>query len=82
MEKLLFGIFLGASIHNGNIDNKNSSKRKLGTRLLFREAINIGYYINQNYTISFLANHYSNGGLGGIYNQGVSNIGFRLSYYF
>ena len=81
-KNLTLGAFFGAAVHNGNLDNESSCQRKLGTRILFREAIDIGYYINRNYTISFLANHYSNGGLGGVKNQGNSNIGFRLSYYF
>jgi len=81
-KNLLLGAFFGATVHNGNLNNENSNQRKLGTRFLFREAIDIGYYINHNYVISFLANHYSNAGLGGVKNQGNSNIGFRLSYYF
>ena len=81
-KNFLIGAFFGAAAHNGNLNSENSNQRKLGTRFLFREAIDIGYYINSKYVISFLANHYSNAGLGGVKNQGNSNIGFRLSYYF
>jgi lipid A 3-O-deacylase len=81
-KNITLGAFFGAAVHNGNLNDESDSKRKLGTRFLFREALDIAYYINHNYEVSLLLDHYSNGGLGKESNQGNSNIGLRLSYYF
>lgn len=81
-KHVLIGAFLGLSIHNGDLSGGSSDKRQLGTRLLFREAIDIGFFINKNTSVSFMYDHYSNAGIDGNYNEGNDNMGLRLSYYY
>ena len=81
-DNILLGFSFGLSIHNGELDEGSSDKRQLGTLILFREAFEIGYYLNKNSTISILYDHYSNGGITGDRNQGNDNLGIRYGYYF
>jgi hypothetical protein len=79
---LLLGAFFGAAIHNGDLDNGASDKRQLGSRITFRESLDIGFYLNKDLSISIMYDHYSNLGLGGVRNEGNDNIGIRIGYYF
>ena len=81
-KHLLLGIFVGLSSHNGDIKNNHEDKRQLGSRVLLRGAIDIGYYLNKNSSISFIYDHYSHLGLLDKRNQGNDNLGLRLGYYF
>ncbi|MCK5111338.1 MAG: acyloxyacyl hydrolase [Arcobacteraceae bacterium] len=81
-DNLLLGAFFGFATHDGELNNGNSDKRQLGTRLLFREAIDIGFYIKEDISISLIYDHYSNVGLNDMRNQGNDNLGIRLGYYF
>jgi len=81
-KHLLLGAFFGLAVHNGDLDASNSDKRQFGTRLLFREAIDIGFYMNKEVSISLMYDHYSNAGLANKRNQGNDNIGIRVSYYY
>lgn len=81
-DHLLLAAFFGAAVHNGDLDNGASDKRQLGSRITFRESLDIGYYLNKDVSISLMYDHYSNLGLGGVRNQGNDNIGIRIGYYF
>ena len=76
------GAFFGLGLHNGDLDKSGSEKRQLGTRVVFREALEIGLYLKEDISVSFMYDHYSNAGLAGKRNQGNDNLGLRLSYYF
>ena len=79
---LSLGAFFGFALHNGELENGDSNRRQLGTRVLFREAVDIAYYFNDKTSVSLIYDHYSNLGLLGASNQGNDNIGLRISYYF
>ncbi len=81
-DNILLGAFFGIAMHNGDLDNGRINRRQLGSRILFRESIDIGFYFQKNLSISFMYDHYSNLGIGGIRNQGNDNFGIRLGYYF
>lgn len=81
-KHLQLGAFFGLALHNGDLDRGRSENRQLGTRILFREALEVGLYINEDISVSFMYDHYSNAGLAGKVNQGNDNLGLRLSYYF
>ena len=80
-EYLSLGAFFGPSIHDGESDNGASDKRQLGSRILIRAAIDIGVYLTDDITLSFMYDHYSNTGLFEKRNQGNDNMGLRLSLY-
>ena len=79
---LLLGVSLGLGVHDGELNEGSSDKRQLGTRILFREAVEIGWYLQDDLVLSFMYDHYSNSGLGSRPNKGNDNMGLRLSYYF
>lgn len=79
---LHLGVFFGFALHNGDLDSADEDTRKLGTRVLFREALDIGVYLQDDLVLSFMYDHYSNAGLNGKNNQGNDNMGLVLSYYF
>ena len=81
-DNLLIGAFLGAAIHNGELDDGSSDKRQLGSRVTFRESLDIGFYLKKNISVSLMWDHYSNLGIRGASNQGNDNIGIRIGYYF
>ncbi len=81
-KHLLLGGFLGLAIHNGDLDSENDDMRQLGTRVLIREAVDIGFYLRDDLVASIMYDHYSNTGLGESRNEGNDNIGIRLAYYF
>ena len=41
------GAFFGFAIHNGDLDTSDKDTRQYGTRVLFREALDIGFYLNE-----------------------------------
>lgn len=80
---LAWEIFWGGAIHDGNLTPKQQDRRALGSRVLFREAIALGFGITENMTLTLIYAHYSHSGADeGLYNQGNDNTGLRLAYYF
>jgi len=58
--------FFGFALDNGSQENEHSNRRQLGTRVLFREAVDIGYYLSERTSVSVMYDHHSNDGLLGI----------------
>jgi hypothetical protein len=54
----------------------------MGSRVTFREAIEVGYRFLENHSISFVLDHYSNAGWIAERNQGNDDLGFRYGYKF
>ena len=79
------GIFLdlgiGAAIHNGQLETGQEDKKSLGSRVLFRIPIEIGYALNEHHRISILFVHVSNGYLADP-NEGLDMLGLRYGYRF
>lgn len=79
------GIFLnlgiGAAIHDGRIDTDREDKKSLGSRVLFRVPIEIGYKLDEHHHFSVLFDHVSNGFLTDP-NEGLDTLGLRYGYQF
>lgn len=77
--------FLGLSVHNGKREPE-SKRRGLGCRLLFREAIEIGWRFSEDasnaWSLSILTDHLSHGGFCEDRNQGLDNTGIRFHWYY
>ncbi len=88
------GLFVNANggfaIHDGRIDDgrfdaNHITDKRLGSRVLFHFAPEIGYRLQSGYGVSAYWEHSSNGQVlngGGDTNQGLDNVGVRLSYLF
>ena len=72
---------LGAAVHDGKLDTRDDDKKSLGSRVLFRIPIEIGYALNNRHRISILFDHVSNGYLANP-NEGLDTFGLRYGYKF
>lgn len=80
-EKFWFGFSLGAAVHNGKLDTDDSDRKSLGSRVLFRESLELGYNVTDQLSVSVMLDHSSNAGLADR-NEGLDNVGLRLGYRF
>jgi lipid A 3-O-deacylase len=72
---------LGGAIHDGFIDSAPPGRKKLGSRILFRESAELGYQINPVISVSAILDHISNANLGN-HNAGITSAGARLGVKF
>jgi hypothetical protein len=78
---LFFATGLGAAVHNGELDTDDKDKKSLGTRVLFRIPIEVGYQITTRHSLSIMFDHVSNAGLASS-NEGLDTIGIRYGFLF
>ena len=72
---------LGAAVHNGKLDTDDKDKKSLGSRILFRIPIEVGFQITARHSLSIMFDHVSNASLASS-NEGLDTIGFRYGYSF
>jgi lipid A 3-O-deacylase len=72
---------LGGALQDGYIDSAPAGRKKLGSVILFREAIELGYQITPVYSISGIVDHISNANLGN-HNAGITSAGARFGVKF
>ncbi len=73
--------FFGPGFNDGDIVATAPDRKSLGSHVLFREALELGYRINPVYEISGFIDHVSNGGLAK-QNQSINDVGVRLGVAF
>jgi len=73
--------FFGPGFNDGDIIGTAPDRKSLGSHILFREALELGYRITPVYQISVLVDHVSNGGLAK-QNQSINDLGVRLGVRF
>ncbi|HEX9464763.1 MAG TPA: acyloxyacyl hydrolase [Alphaproteobacteria bacterium] len=72
---------LGGAVHDGPLESSDPKKKQLGSRVLFRESVEIGYQFLPRQSISVFGDHISDAGLTK-HNAGLSNLGLRYGYGF
>jgi len=80
-DGVTLGFFFGPSFNDGDIVAKKPNRKSLGSHVLFREALELGYRINPIYQISAVVDHVSNGGLAK-QNQSINDVGVRFGVRF
>jgi len=75
------GIFFGGAANDGEIVSSKSDRKSLGSHILFREALELGYWITPRIQISGYVDHVSNAGLAK-QNQSINDVGARLVFRF
>jgi lipid A 3-O-deacylase len=81
-NNLFMNIGLGLSLHDGNqVCPDGCHEKELGCALLFREALEAGYQLNQHHTLSIIFFHISNARLCRE-NDGMNHLGIRYGYSF
>ena len=78
---IVLGYFFGPGFNDGLIQSNTSDRKALGSNILFREALDLGYQINASWEISAYIDHISNGGLAKE-NQSINDVGLRLGFRF
>lgn len=72
---------LGGAIHDGHVDTAPPDRKRLGSRVLFRESAELGYQFNPTISVSAILDHISNANLGN-HNAGITSAGARLGIKF
>jgi len=78
---LLLDLGFGLAVHTGELESDNMSRKWLGSRFLFRTAIEVGYALDEHHRISILFDHISNANLA-VPNEGMDTLGIRYGYRF
>jgi lipid A 3-O-deacylase len=80
-DGLFVELALGGAVHDGEIDTTRPDRKSLGSRVLFREAFEIGWAFTPSQSISFMLDHMSNANLAER-NEGLDNFGIRYGLKF
>ena len=80
-DGIALSYFFGPGFNDGDIIATAADRKSLGSHVLFREALELGYRINPVYQISAMIDHVSNGGLAK-QNQSINDVGIRLGVRF
>ena len=72
---------LGGAVHNGKLDTERVDRKALGSRILFRESLELGYRFAEVHSISVMLDHISNANLADR-NEGLETLGIRYGLKF
>lgn len=81
VRRVFIDVSLGGAIHDGKLDDSGTDRKELGSRVLFRESLSLGYRLDDRNSISIVFDHESNGRLAE-HNEGLNNLGIRWGYRF
>ena len=77
-----FGYFSeGGSVNDGKISTTNPARKSLGSHVLFKEGLDLGYQFNDVISLAAFVDHISNAGLANR-NEGLTSAGMRVGYKF
>jgi len=72
---------LGGAIHDGYLNSAPPDRKKLGSRILFRESAELGYQLTPIFSVSAIVDHISNANLAN-HNAGITSAGARIGVKF
>lgn len=78
---VFFGVGIGGTVHDGQLNLDDVNRKALGSRLLFHIPAEIGYRFDNNNSVSLYFEHISNAGTAD-FNEGLDRIGIRYGYTF
>jgi hypothetical protein len=71
-------IDLGGAVHDGKLKSDDPERAELGSRLLFREAVEIGIRVGDGWSVGIRLDHISNANLASE-NDGITDLGLIIS---
>jgi hypothetical protein len=74
---LFFALGVGATIHDGHLDPDSPDHKALGAPVLFHPSAELGYRLDNGFSVSVFADHMSNA-FTRRYNEGMDTVGLRL----
>ncbi|WP_372677782.1 acyloxyacyl hydrolase [Desulfosarcina sp.] len=78
-SSFFFSTGLGLALHDGQRHSDSANRKALGSRVLFRIPIEIGYAVNYHHRIMLAFAHASNAGLASP-NEGLDTLGLVYEY--
>jgi len=72
---------VGGSVNDGKISTTDPTRKSLGSHVLFKEGLDLGYKLNDVVSIAAYIDHISNANLANR-NEGITNVGARVGYKF
>jgi hypothetical protein len=78
---LFLNLGVGIAAHNGESETSEEDKKELGSRVLFRIPIELGYALSKHHAVSIMFDHISNAYLARP-NEGLDTLGLRYGYRF
>jgi lipid A 3-O-deacylase len=72
---------LGGAVHDGKLNKKDPGRKALGSRVLFRESVSLGWRFDAHHSLSLMIDHVSNANLAS-HNAGLDGVGLRYGYRF
>jgi len=72
---------LGGAVHDGEIDANVPERKRLGSRVLFHEYVELGLRATPVLSLSVFLDHMSNANLAR-HNAGITNVGLRTGFKF
>ena len=76
-----FSTGLGLALHDGERETDSADRKSLGSQILFRIPIEIGYAISRRHRVAIAFDHMSNAGLASP-NEGMDTLGLVYGYRF
>jgi lipid A 3-O-deacylase len=80
-DGVALSFFFGPGFNDGDIIGTKPDRKSLGSHVLFREALELGYRITPVYQVSGFIDHVSNGGLAK-QNESINDVGVRFGVRF
>ena len=80
-ETLFFATGVGLAVHDGERDTDAPDRKSLGSQVLFRIPIEIGYAVSRHHRVVLAFDHISNAYLASP-NEGMDTIGLMYGYQF
>jgi lipid A 3-O-deacylase len=81
-KPLYIDFSFGLAVHDGAIDTEELGRKSLGSRVLFREALELGWNFYGGHDIGVMLDHVSHGNLLGSRNEGLDTLGVHYGYRF
>jgi len=80
-ERTWIGVSAGGTLHDGELGEGRRDHKALGSRALFRLALEIGYDLTERLSVALYFDHESNANLAEE-NEGLNNAGVRVGWRF
>jgi lipid A 3-O-deacylase len=81
VDRMFVSGALGGAVHNGEINADLPDRKRLGSRILFHEYVELGLRATPVLSLSVFLDHMSNADLAR-HNAGMTNVGLRTGYKF
>lgn len=81
MSTFFLNLGIGIAVHNGETETKSENKKGLGSVVLFRIPVEVGYIVHKHHRLSLFFVHLSNAYLA-YPNEGMDDLGLRYTYHF